>query len=174
MRGYLVLTLYGSGFHMVIVLGGEFTRRGPSAESARTAIVADAIHRVVVHHRTAVDIGDIRHIDIGYRPIIEEAPAPPFPPFEAPAVVSEPIIDAAVEANVWSPVSGMPKERASTPAPIAWSPKHGRRRRHHPSSGHPEVAVVGIVSPIARRPHVARAWTNRLRIDRQRWRTNPN
>ena len=173
-RRSLVLPLHGSGFHAVVVFCREFTRGWASAESARTAIVANTIHRVVVHHGTVVNVGDIRHIDAGYGPVIEELSAPPFAPLKAPSVVTKAIIDAAVEANVRAPVTRMPEERASTPAPIAWRPEHARLRRHHPRARNPVVSVVGIVSPVTRRPHEARAWTHRLLIHRQRRRTNPN
>ena len=174
MRRHFVLPLVGGGFHVPVVRRSKFTGGRASAESPRTAIVTDAIYREIVHHGTVVNVGDVRHVDIGHRPIIEEGPTPPFPARKAHATVTEAIIDAAVEANMGAPVSCMPEKCGSTPTPVTGSPQKARGWRHHPGARNPVVAVCRIVSPITRSPHVARARTNRLRINGQWRRTDPN
>src|SRR5271157_568796 len=166
--------LYGSGLHVPAVFRSHFTGGRASSKSARTAIVADAIHREIVHDRTVVNVGKVRRPEIVHRPVIKEVPAPPVPACIAHAGVTETIIDAAVEAHVGAPVTCMPDKCGSTPTPVTRRPQEADGWRHHPCTGNPEVAVRGIVSPITRSPNVASARTDWLHINGQRWRSDPN
>ena len=84
-RRHFVLPLHGSGFDVPVVLRSKFTGGRASAESARAAIVADAIHREIVRHRTVVNVGKVPPAEIVHRPVIEEVSAPPFPAYKAHA-----------------------------------------------------------------------------------------
>ena len=83
-RCHFVLPLHGSGFHVPVVLRSKFTGGRASAESARTAIVADAIHREIVHHRTVVNVGEVRPAEIVHRPVIKESLHPSIPHRQSP------------------------------------------------------------------------------------------
>jgi hypothetical protein len=66
-----------------------------------------------------VNNGGVHVADVG---VISKVPAIPPAAEEADAAVPEAVINAAVEADLRSPVSAMPKESAAAPAPIPWSP----------------------------------------------------
>ncbi len=93
----------------------------PSADSAVAAAEAD-MGVVVVDDRLVVDIGDIGDVDVGHAPIVEKPVALPISTEETYTGVAKAIIDAAIKADVGSPVAVIPRIQAVIPTPIARSP----------------------------------------------------
>ena len=98
------------------MFSGKFTRTRPGGQSTPPPVVADAIYRKVVHHRAAIDVGDVNHVDVGHCPVIKEGAAPPFASDKAHTDVAEPIIDPAIEADVGAPVTAC-QLKAAPPSP---------------------------------------------------------
>src|SRR5262249_27153917 len=76
----------------------------------------------------------------------------------------EAVIDAAIISDVRSPISDVPSINATIVAPVAGRPQQPDNRRLHPGTGDP-VIVILTVGPVARRPYVAGAWTQRLLVN---------
>src|SRR5215475_7127745 len=99
------------------------------------------------------------------RGIVVEAIVLPTAALKSISEISVPIVDSAVEANVRSPISGVPQEGAAAPTPISWRPQISRLRRQHPRARHPVVAVIVVVRPKSWRPDISFAGANRLFIN---------
>src|SRR5215470_1838028 len=138
----MVVLLCGHG-DMVVVFGSHLLVRGPGSDSAGTAVEADAVYRsVVIDDGRVVGVVDLGDVHIGHGAVLIVIPAAPVAAGKTDASVAEAVVNAAVEADSWSPVACVPDIQ-----PFAKSPVTGS-------------------------PHVARPGTNRLRIDRQGGRTN--
>src|SRR6266853_3556006 len=121
----------------------------------------------VVHHDVAtVDVPHQANVNVEHRAVVEEGPASPLSAFEAHSAVSEAVVDPTVEADMRPPISAVPAVPAVLEAPISRRPEHAHGR-NHPRSGNPIVAAVFIPRPVAGRPKIARARTNRLLIYRK-------
>src|SRR5579863_2406852 len=140
--------------------------------SAVAAVEADAIHAPLVDHGLVVDV-NIRDRHIVHRAVVEERPVAPVSTLISMPEISKPVIHAAIKANMWPPVSRMPKIEASAPAPITRGPKQAGLRSHYPGSRHPVVSIRAI-RPITRRPDIAVAGTSRLHVHRQHRRRDPH
>jgi hypothetical protein len=107
------------------------------------------------------------------RGVVEKLPALPVSTLEASAHVSESIKNAAVKADLLSPVASVPEVNAVAPAPISRSPKETDFGRENPCAGHPVVVAIVIVpGPIAGRPDIAFARTDGLYVHGQKRRRN--
>src|ERR1700733_9171905 len=115
-------------------------------------VEAGPIYRGVVDDG-AVDIGVVNHggVHVGDRAVIGEMAAFPASTEESHAHISEAVVDAAIEADVGAPVSGMPSVKSAGESPITGSPQKAHSGWKDPGSGHPEVAV-GSIGPIAWSP----------------------
>ncbi len=147
--------------------------RRTRADSTIPAVVADPIYRdVVVDHRGVVNVMNIRDVHIVHRPVIEKPAAIPASAIVAVAEISIPVIDAAVETNLRSPISLIEKISIAAISPIPGSPEISDPRRAHPRSRHPVVVPeIVVVSPVAGRPEEPFPRTKRLLIHRQRRRS---
>src|SRR5579871_564182 len=149
-----------------------FLRRRMSLHTAGSAVVTDVVHRSVVHHdRLVVDIGHIGYADVSDTTVVVKPASAPFAPDKSHADVAKTVINASVEAHVRPPVAGMPRVESAAPSPIAGGPKHPDGR-NDPRSGHPVVSAVIVPGPVAGCPEIARTWTNRLSVHRQRGGSN--
>jgi len=136
------------------------------------AVVTDP--RIVVDDNgLVIDVGDVGDVYIGDATVVKEPVTLPISTVETRAGVPETIINAAVEADVRSPITAIPVVEAVIPAPVARGPEHSDGSKH-PCARNPIVAIVVIPSPVARRPDVALSWTEGLNINGQRWRSNAN
>src|SRR4029077_5930082 len=117
----------------------------------------------IVDDGLVVGIVDHRHVDVVHLTVIEKVPAMPVSACIADTNIAEAVIDAAVETDVRSPISGMPDIHTFTPTPIPGRPKKARLRREYPSAGHPKVAFV-TPSPIPGRPDVTFPGAYGLRV----------
>src|SRR6516162_9184592 len=158
--GVLLLYLCGRWRNMSREARGLFRRSRPSGGSAGAAVIASAVYRDVVDHGLLINIGDVR--DVGYvvhRTVVEKCSVTPVPARIADTNVAEAIEDATVEADLWSPIPGIPDKNTVGPNPIARSPQQTNRRQD-PCAGHPVIAVRAP-SPVTGRPQIAGTRTNR-------------
>src|SRR5215472_12639244 len=101
---------------------GLFRSGRAGGGSAGAAVIADVVYRDVVDHGLLINIRDVR--DAGYvvhRTVVEECPVTPVPARIADTNVAEAIEDATVEADLWSPVAGIPDKGTIVPSPITRS-----------------------------------------------------
>src|SRR5271156_6811245 len=125
----------------------------------------------VVHNdRPVVDVGHV-HVHVHHRAVIEEGAASPLAAAEAYAAVAEAVVNAAVEADVRSPVASVPAVEAAGKTLVARSPEHAHRP-DYPCAGNPVVAAVVIPSPVTRRPEISWTGADGLCIDGQSRRTD--
>src|ERR1700686_4832290 len=146
-------------------------RIGPRFDTA-WAVVA-YIPRVIHDNGPVVHVRHIGHVHVSDRAVVEKGAASPLTAEEADAAVSKAIVDAAVEAHMWAPITRVPAIEATRERPVARSPQHPYRR-NHPCARNPVIAVVVTPRPITRRPEITRTGTNGLRIHGQRRRTDPH
>lgn len=136
------------------------------ADAAGSTVVADACNvDVVVHHCRVVHVVDHAGVDVCHALVVVELAAPPITAVIAAARVAVAIIDAAIEADLWSPIPVMPVVRIVDKCPVARSPKQSDFRRKYPRAGHPVVAVDFVISPITGNPDIAWPRADRLCID---------
>src|ERR1039457_5749893 len=117
-----MLPLDGRGFHMPLMFRRDFLAPRTSVHSALTSVVANAMLGEMVGHITIVDVVKVLPDDIVYGPVVVKLAASPLSADKTNAVVTESIIDAAVETYVRTPISGMPNKNAFTPAPVTGGP----------------------------------------------------
>jgi hypothetical protein len=92
--------------------------------------------------------------DVVVKAVVEEAAAVPVAAVESNAEVAEAVVDAAVVADMASPVPGVPEIPAIAPTPISRSPKRVYIRRLDSRAVNPVVAGIPV-SPIARSPEIS-------------------
>src|SRR5579862_209200 len=158
---------------MPFVFRGLLLPRRPCVDSALATVVAHTIFRPV-YDRFVIDVVNIDDIHIRHRPVIEEMIVIPSSACEAVSKVAKPVVDAAVESDVWPPIASMEHIHSVGPTPIGRGPQEADFRGLDPSTGHP--VVVGVVlapGPIARRPNVAISGAHRLLVNGQRRRSDP-
>lgn len=149
--------------------------RGLSPQSTVAAIIAHVTGIVVVvdHRRIDIGVADVRRTDVVGRAIVGELITLPATAAVAFPAVAVAVINAAIEADIRSPVSGVENKRTAAPTPIGGSPKHPDLRRLHPGSRHPVVTIFAI-GPKAGSPQVTLTRAIGLDIDRQRRRRDRN
>ena len=104
----LVMHLDRRSIHVTAALGGELRRRRLCLDSARAAVVGHTVHGHIVDHSLVVNIVHIRNVHVIDRAIVVEVAATPFAATIAGAWVSKAVVNAAVKADCWSPVSRVP------------------------------------------------------------------
>ena len=92
--------------------------------------------------RFDVDVPHHRRVHVHHRGVVAEDPASPHAADETDAAVAKSVINAAVEADVRTPVACMPAVQAARKAPIARRPQHAHvaaasPTRQEPSSSQP-------------------------------------
>src|ERR1700733_11632982 len=153
----LLLALHSGGADVMIPIRGHFGLGGTRVDAAAAAIEADAIHFTVVDYRAVVDVVYVVDVDVVDAAIVEKVAAAPVAAFEA---------ETAIEADVRTPVTGVPEISAVAPAPITGSPEKSDAGCDDPGAGNPEIAV-GAIGPISGRPNISIARAHRLRVHRQ-------
>ncbi|AOB39933.1 hypothetical protein BBB43_14720 [Bordetella parapertussis] len=162
-----VVALHVGGRRVALARGGHLARVGAPLDAARSAVVADAAPvDVLDDHPAFVDVGDARDVHIGDGAVVIEAVAVPVAAYVAEADVAIAVVDAAVKADVRTPIAAPPPVVAGIVGPVARRPQRARVGRQHPDAGHP-VEPQGVERPIARHPDVAVARHGRLLVDRQ-------
>jgi len=137
-------------------------------DAAATAVVAHAVYCHIANH-CAIHIGvtDHRCIHAHDCGVVVEIAAIPASAVEAHAAITVAVIHATVEADLWTPITCIPKVAAVIPAPVARGPEQAHGRGHDPGPRDPIVTTDSIPSPVAGGPHVIGSRTERLFIDRQ-------
>jgi hypothetical protein len=151
---------------------GLLLRRRLRGYPVRAAIEAGV---AVIDDRRVVDDGRI-HIcrpDDGRvhsyrRCVVGKDATAPLTTGKAASTVTKSIIDAAVEANLCTPVATMEDIVATVPPPpIARRPKVSWLRSFYPCSGNPVVVAFAVPGPVAGSPHEVRLRTGRLNVYRK-------
>src|SRR5580698_11549037 len=167
-----MLHLVGGGLEVVFAAEAGFFRAGLANDAAGAveAGVVDVDDGVALNDG-AVDV-DVRYVDaaeVGDRAVVGEDSAAPLTAEEADAAVAEAVVDAAIEADMRTPVAGVPSVESAGITPVARGPEKADRGRLHPDAGNPVIAGVAI-GPVAGGPHVAGGGQRWLHIDGQRGR----
>lgn len=166
----LVCHLRTHGSHAPLVHRRLLLRGRTGFDTAVSAVIAHSVDRYIVDDGSVdVHIPDDGGVYVAHSCVVVETIAPPVAAFISTAVIAEAVVHAAVEADVWSPVSGVPRVAATTPAPVTWCPQQAVAGCNDPGSGNP-VIVISAPGPVAGCPDVIRARANGLIIDGQgRW-----
>ena len=153
---------------MLLVRVSFFLRRRSSAHSTRT-VEASAVYRaVVVDHRLVIHIVNLGDVHVVHSPVVVEIVPPPVSALITFSTVPIAVIYSAIETDARSPVTVIPSVRSVVPSPVSGCPQIAGRRRKHPCARHPVIIfIVFAVSPVAGRPDIIVAGTNRLYVDRQ-------
>jgi hypothetical protein len=118
----LVFPLHAGGLEVMFVIPSLLFVSGTSVDSAMAAVIADAIDGDVVDHGAVVDV-DIGDVDVVDGAVVVEVMTSPVAAGIAGANVAESVVHAAVEADVRSPIAGIPEIGAFMPSPIAGRPE---------------------------------------------------
>jgi hypothetical protein len=91
----------------------RFRRCRPSLNATRAAVIADACVRNVndfrVGHVVVVDVANNRSIHVRNASVVSKVIVVPITAFIPAARVSMTVVNAAVEANVRAPITGVPQ-----------------------------------------------------------------
>ena len=158
-----VLLLHGRRLDVILVLSLQLLRLRAGLDSASATVEADVS---VVHDSDVidVDVGDVGSAIVADSGVVEEVTAAPFAACKPGSEVAEAVVNAAIEADVWAPISAMEPIKATIPAPVSGRPKIARRRCHDPGAGNPVVAF-GTIVPVAWGPDIALAGADRLHVN---------
>ena len=142
-------------------------------DALRPAVVADPVvdYRFIDDdHIALVHIGDVDIGDVVHSTVVGEIISAPVAALVAHADIAEAIIDAAVKADIASPVAAMEAITPAYESPISGSPESTLIRWLRPGAGHPIVATR-TPAPISGRPEITGRGDRRLLILRhRRWR----
>ena len=161
----LILELCSHGRRMRLL--HRYPLRGPrrNMEPARSAVVTRMgvvrIHddRAVVH---VVHDADIHVVD---RAVVVEVTSAPVTALVAVTGVAKAVIDAAIIADVLTPIAGVIAVGVVPVAPVAGGPKCALVGSLNPCAGNPIIAVWRP-GPVARRPDIVVAGVLRLVVVR--------
>src|SRR5271167_2043664 len=94
---------------MRVAASCHFPSRRPRGDPAWAAVEAGPVDRRVVYDHRLVDVRVVNHggVHVHYRGVIREASTAPFSAHEPHAAVSEPVVHAAIEADMRTPIPGM-------------------------------------------------------------------
>src|SRR3974390_1601677 len=162
-----MLHLSGCRRNMPFTRGCFLLSRWAGIPSAISSVVADSIHRRIVDHGFVIDVTNVGDIHISNRTVVIEKSIVPASALEAPAKISKPVVDAAIEPHMRSPVAVIKEKRAVDPRPIWWRPEQPNFRSQYPCARDPVIAAVVVPCPVTRRPNVAITGTNGLLVNRQ-------
>src|SRR6202040_2305407 len=95
--------------------------------------------------RTVVDVvkAMAAAAEVAVGAVVPEAAAAPVSTVEADAEVAEAVVDAAVVADVGSPIAGVPEVATVVVAPVAGRPESSGVGRGDPCALNPFVTVTG-------------------------------
>src|SRR5580704_9730159 len=156
---------------MTLVLSGLLLRGWPGRDSSVATVVADA-GDAAVDDRCVVNVVNDGDVYIRHRAIVKEMSIVPASTFKPVSEVAEPIVDAAVKANVRAPKTIVKNKGAVIPSPIGRSPQVTGFWRQHPGAWYPVVvAVVVAPRPVSWRPDITFVGARGLLVNRKRRRT---
>jgi hypothetical protein len=123
--------------------------------NATTASVIGDPTDVVHDNGAVVYVGDPSYVDAVYRTVVVEVVAVPVAAVKAVACIAEAVINAAVEADVQTPVTVMEAVMSAVPTPVTGRPESAGVGSKHPCSGNPVVSS-GSPVPVTGSPEVVR------------------
>jgi hypothetical protein len=160
LNGHLAcLNLSVHGRRVVLVACGKLRRAGTDIDAAATAVVADAVYDsaavtdVVVDNVVAIHVVNDVDIHVSDSAVVVEVVILPVATVVADADVAKAVVDAAIEADVGSPVAVVEGVTAAIEAPVGRCPKGPVIGRRAPGAGNPIIASVGV-APVAGGPKV--------------------
>ncbi len=136
--------------------------RGPRLNSAAPAVVADPI-AAVVWHLIVVNIVNDVDVNIRYRAVVVQPALIPIGAVIAAAGISITVIDAAIVADVRTPVARVPMVVPAIKTPPRRRPECIYIRGEHPRSRNPIITGV-CIAPGTGRPNVIVARSGRLGV----------
>src|SRR3984957_18537675 len=140
------------------------TRFDPSVSTVEANMtLGDIRHSGVVG---VVNDGGVHVSDIG---VVGKVIAFPATALITITSVAKSIVDAAVKAHFWAPVSFVEKERTLAPTPISWRPKETHLGRFHPRARTPVIAVLIVIGPVTGGPQIAIDGAERFLVNRKWW-----
>ena len=120
----LVGHLRTDGSHAPLVQRCLLLRGGPDIDTAVSAVIAHAVDRYIVDDCSVdVHISDDGGVYVAHSCVVVETITAPVAAFISTAVIAEAVVHTPVETDMRSPVSGMPRVAATTPAPVTWCPQ---------------------------------------------------
>jgi hypothetical protein len=120
----LVLCLSWRGCSMLLIRRRLFLSGRPSSYASAAAVEADTGDiRSVDDYRFVIDVGDVDGAEIVDSSIVGEDAVIPISALVAYATIAETIVDAAVKADVRTPVTCVPNIKPVSPTPVARRPK---------------------------------------------------
>jgi hypothetical protein len=160
----LILDLCPHGRSMLFMASRQFRGSGAHLQSALSAVEAhtDAA-AAIISHGTVVNVMHNRSIHIVVGAVVVEMPTAPVAALVADADIAEAVIDAAIEADMRTPVATVKPIAVIVVAPVAGRPERALVGSLHPSAGNPVIAAL-TPSPVAGRPQIAVAGRLRLVI----------
>src|SRR5579864_1005136 len=144
-------------------------RRRAGVHPAISAVVTDAVdRRAVVDDGRVVDVMNHRDIHVGDGTVVEEVSMVPASAFETFSEIAEAVVDPAIEADQWAPITVVENEPSVAPRPVWRSPEEARFGSEDPCARYPIIVIVVVAPcPVPRRPDIAVAGTDRLLVDRE-------
>jgi hypothetical protein len=118
----LVVSLKVSGLEVAFAAPPFLFVGGAGADSAVSAVVADAVHRNVIDNGLVVDV-NVGDGHVVYGPVVIEVAVSPIATFITVPKVAESVVHAAVEADMRSPVARVPHIHAIAPSPVSRGPE---------------------------------------------------
>lgn len=112
------------GLHMTLLRELPLHRSRLSPYAARAAVIAHAVSPVVIHNHRLVDIyiGDAGAVHIHHSAVVVEPAAAPFATTKPFAAITEAVIYTAIEADVRTPIAGIPPVVSIGPTPVTGRP----------------------------------------------------
>jgi hypothetical protein len=114
-------------------------RRGPRLNAAASAVVTHSIASLV-RHIVAINVVNHRGIHIRYRAVVFHPAVIPISAIVSTAGISIAVIDAAVIADVRTPVPAMPIIGVAIVTPPRRRPQRAHIRSYDPRTGNPVIA----------------------------------
>ena len=159
----VVLHLRPHGRSVLFMESCQFCWSGPYLQSTRSAIEAHTTASTVFAHRALVDVVHNRDVHIVDRAVVVEMSAAPVATLVAKADITKAVVNAAVVADVGSPVTAVEAIAVMVVTPIAGSPEGALIGSLDPHAGYPVVAALSPC-PVAGSPEIVVARSLRLFI----------
>src|SRR5260370_17027424 len=117
-----VLVLRGNRGNVAFARNGFFFPRGPLADTAIAAVVADAGF-VAIDDGGVVDVVDFSDVHVGHGTVVIKAVVIPSAALIPVAEIAESITDAAVPPNLRAPIPFIEEKTTPLPPPPAGLPQ---------------------------------------------------
>ena len=157
----LILQLRPHGRSMLFMARSQFSRSGSHLQPTRSAVETHTGAAPVFAHRVVVDVvyhGDVQVVD---RAVVVEMAATPVAALIADTDIAKAVVDAAIVADMRTPVATVKAIAVVVVAPVAGGPESALVGSLNPSAGHPVVARWSI-APVSGRPQIVVTGSRRL------------